>query len=161
LPNDTKDKAGSIGSVVSPAPSNSARSSTAVIDKKHDELRLLINSRNPIITVETTEEDRFEELLQTLSTELGVPLFTWTVTSGLAKWNVITGVQGCGKSLVARAVAGEWGIELVRLDAGSLYDKFVGESEKRLHRALDLAEKLSPVVLWIDEIAHGGHSIHP
>jgi ATP-dependent 26S proteasome regulatory subunit len=44
------------------------------------------------------------------------------------------------------------GIELARLDAGSLYDKFVGESEKRLHRALDLAEKLSPVVLWIDEI---------
>src|SRR5277367_6267321 len=49
-------------------------------------------------------------------------------------------------------LAGEWGIELARLDAGSLYDKFVGESEKRLHRALDLAEKLSPVVLWIDEI---------
>jgi SpoVK/Ycf46/Vps4 family AAA+-type ATPase len=45
---------------------------------------------------------------------------------------LITGVQGCGKSLAARAVAGEWGYDLVRLDAGSLYDKFVGESEKRL-----------------------------
>jgi SpoVK/Ycf46/Vps4 family AAA+-type ATPase len=65
---------------------------------------------------------------------------------------LITGVQGCGKSLAARAVAGEWGVELARLDAGALYDKFVGESEKRLHRSLDLAQKLAPMVLWIDEI---------
>ena len=65
---------------------------------------------------------------------------------------LITGVQGCGKSLAARAVAGEWGYELARLDAGALYDKFVGESEKRLKKALDVAQKLSPVVLWIDEI---------
>lgn len=65
---------------------------------------------------------------------------------------LIMGVQGCGKSLAARAVAGEWGYDLVRLDAGALYDKYVGESEKRLRRALDLAQKLSPVVLWMDEI---------
>jgi ATP-dependent 26S proteasome regulatory subunit len=65
---------------------------------------------------------------------------------------LITGVQGCGKSLAARAVAGEWGVELARLDAGSLYDKYVGESEKRLHKALELAQKLAPMVLWIDEI---------
>jgi len=62
------------------------------------------------------------------------------------------GVQGCGESLVARAVAGEWGYELARLDAGALYDKFVGESEKRLRKALEVAQKLAPVVLWIDEI---------
>jgi AAA+ superfamily predicted ATPase len=65
---------------------------------------------------------------------------------------LITGVQGCGKSLAARAVAGEWGYELARLDAGALYDKYVGESERRLRKALDVAQKLSPVVLWIDEI---------
>jgi ATP-dependent 26S proteasome regulatory subunit len=65
---------------------------------------------------------------------------------------LITGVQGCGKSLAARAVAGEWGFELARLDAGALYDKFVGESEKRLQKALQLAQKLAPMVLWIDEI---------
>ena len=65
---------------------------------------------------------------------------------------LITGVQGCGKSLAAKAIAGEWGYELARLDAGALYDKFVGESEKRLKKALDLAQKISPVVLWIDEI---------
>ena len=81
----------------------------------------------------------------------------WTVEGqrfGLVppKGIIIMGVQGCGKSLAARAVAGEWGYDLVRLDAGALYDKFVGESEKRLRRALELAQKLSPVVLWIDEI---------
>ncbi len=65
---------------------------------------------------------------------------------------LITGVQGCGKSLAARAVAGEWGFELARLDAGALYDKFVGESEKKLHKALELSQKLAPMVLWIDEI---------
>jgi len=65
---------------------------------------------------------------------------------------LITGVQGCGKSLVVRAIAGEWGVELARLDAGALYDKYVGESEKHLHKALDLAQKLAPMVLWIDEI---------
>jgi SpoVK/Ycf46/Vps4 family AAA+-type ATPase len=65
---------------------------------------------------------------------------------------LITGVQGCGKSLAARAVAGEWGFELARLEAGALYDKYVGESEKKLHKALELAQKMSPLVLWIDEI---------
>ena len=65
---------------------------------------------------------------------------------------LITGVQGCGKSLTARSVAGEWGFELARLDAGALYDKFVGESERRLHQALELAQKLAPMVLWIDEL---------
>jgi hypothetical protein len=65
---------------------------------------------------------------------------------------LITGVQGCGKSLAARAIAGDWGYELARLDAGALYDKYVGESEKKLHKALELAQRLSPMVLWIDEI---------
>jgi AAA+ superfamily predicted ATPase len=65
---------------------------------------------------------------------------------------LITGVQGCGKSLAARSVAGEWGFELARLDAGALYDKFVGESEKKLRKGLDLAQKMAPMVLWIDEI---------
>jgi SpoVK/Ycf46/Vps4 family AAA+-type ATPase len=49
-------------------------------------------------------------------------------------------------------VAGEWGYEMARLDAGALYDKFIGESEKNLQKALELAQKLAPMVLWIDEI---------
>jgi SpoVK/Ycf46/Vps4 family AAA+-type ATPase len=65
---------------------------------------------------------------------------------------LITGVQGCGKSLAARAIAAEWNVDLARLDAGALYNKYVGESEKRLCKTLELAEKLAPIVLWIDEI---------
>src|SRR5215471_10913834 len=53
---------------------------------KRDELRLLINSRHPILTVETTEEDRVEQLLLEVATDLGVPLFTWSVTLGLARF---------------------------------------------------------------------------
>ncbi len=68
---------------------------------------------------------------------------------------LIMGVQGCGKSLSAKAVAGEWGLELAKLDAGALYDKYIGESEKRLRRSLELAEQLAPIVLWIDEIEKG------
>ena len=65
---------------------------------------------------------------------------------------LIVGVQGCGKSLAAKAIARSWRLPLLKLDAGSLYDKFVGESEKNLRRATDLAESMAPVVLWIDEI---------
>jgi hypothetical protein len=73
---------------------------------------------------------------------------------GLAppKGVLITGVQGCGKSLAARAIAGEWGVELTRLDAGALYDKYIGQSERNLHKVFELAQQLAPVVLWIDEI---------
>ena len=65
---------------------------------------------------------------------------------------LMVGVQGCGKSLAAKCIAREWGLPLVKLDAGRLYDKYVGESEKNLRRAIDMAESMSPVVLWIDEI---------
>jgi hypothetical protein len=52
---------------------------------KYDELRLLVNSRHPIITVETPEEERFEQILLEVATELGVPLYEWSVTAGLAR----------------------------------------------------------------------------
>ncbi len=65
---------------------------------------------------------------------------------------LLTGVQGCGKSLAAKAIARRWGQPLVKLDAGRLYDKYVGETDKNLRRALALAEALAPCVLWIDEI---------
>jgi hypothetical protein len=68
---------------------------------------------------------------------------------------LITGVQGCGKSLCARAVAGEWGLQLARFDAGTLYEKYVGESEKRLRTMLEKAVCMAPLVLWIDEIEKG------
>ncbi len=65
---------------------------------------------------------------------------------------LLVGVQGCGKSLVARAVAGLWGQPLVRLDVGRLMAGYVGESETNLESALEFAERTAPCVLWIDEI---------
>lgn len=68
---------------------------------------------------------------------------------------LLVGVQGGGKSLAAKAVAGVYGVPLMRLDFGSLYNKFFGESEKNMRHALKLAEIMSPCVLWIDEIEKG------
>ncbi|MGB5544968.1 MAG: AAA family ATPase [Polyangiales bacterium] len=65
---------------------------------------------------------------------------------------MLIGVQGCGKSLCAKAVAAEWKLPLIRLDPSNLYNRYVGESEKNLKRAIKLAEAMAPVVLWIDEI---------
>ncbi|WP_299402431.1 AAA family ATPase [Acaryochloris sp. IP29b_bin.148] len=65
---------------------------------------------------------------------------------------LIVGIQGCGKSLAAKAIAREWKMPLLKLDAGRLYDKYVGESEKNFRKAISLAESMSPTVLWIDEI---------
>lgn len=68
---------------------------------------------------------------------------------------LIVGVQGCGKSLAAKAIARLWQQPLLKLDAARLYDKFVGESEKNLRKALEVAEAIAPSVLWIDEIEKG------
>ena len=68
---------------------------------------------------------------------------------------MLLGVQGCGKSLAAKSVAGTWGVPLLRLDFGSLYSKFYGESEKNLRESLEMAELMSPCVLWMDEIEKG------
>jgi hypothetical protein len=65
---------------------------------------------------------------------------------------MLVGVPGCGKSLAAKAVAREWKLPLLKLDAGRLFDKFIGESEKNFRKAIETAESLSPIVLWIDEI---------
>jgi MoxR-like ATPase len=65
---------------------------------------------------------------------------------------LLAGVQGCGKSLAAKAIARAWSLPLLKLDAGRLYDKYHGESEKNLRRAIALAEAMAPAVLWIDEL---------
>ena len=65
---------------------------------------------------------------------------------------LLVGVQGCGKSLIARAVAGQWAQPLLRMDVGALMDGLVGSSERNLRNALDLTTRISPCVLWIDEI---------
>ena len=65
---------------------------------------------------------------------------------------LLVGVPGCGKSLCAKAVAAAWGMPLVRLDPGALYDKYIGETEQNFRKAIGAADRLAPLVLWIDEI---------
>lgn len=68
---------------------------------------------------------------------------------------LLLGVQGGGKSLAARAIAGEWNVPLMRLDFGALYNKYYGKTERNLRQALAAAEGMAPCVLWIDEIEKG------
>jgi AAA+ superfamily predicted ATPase len=68
---------------------------------------------------------------------------------------LLLGVQGCGKSLVAKATAAIFGVPLLRLDFGVLYNKYYGETERNLRKAFETAEVMSPCVLWMDEIEKG------
>ena len=65
---------------------------------------------------------------------------------------LLLGVQGCGKSLAAKATAASWDLPLLSLDAGRLLAPYVGESERNLHDALKRVERIAPCVLWIDEV---------
>ncbi|HET9463641.1 MAG TPA: AAA family ATPase [Thiobacillus sp.] len=68
---------------------------------------------------------------------------------------LLLGVQGAGKSLAAKAVAGSWKVPLLRLDFAALYNKYIGETEKNLRQALDEAARMAPCLLWMDEIEKG------
>ncbi len=68
---------------------------------------------------------------------------------------LLLGVQGCGKSLTAKAIANSWKFPLVRLDMGRIYSGLVGSSEENLRKAIAAVESLAPVVLWVDEIEKG------
>ena len=65
---------------------------------------------------------------------------------------LLVGIQGTGKSLTAKAIAHHWHLPLLRLDVGRLFGGLVGESESRTRQMINLAEALSPCILWIDEI---------
>lgn len=79
--------------------------------------------------------------------------------SQLMQWDLqaprgilLVGVPGCGKSLSAKMIASEWQLPLFRFDLGTIYDKFVGESEKKMKDALQFLDNVSPCIVWIDEI---------
>jgi SpoVK/Ycf46/Vps4 family AAA+-type ATPase len=65
---------------------------------------------------------------------------------------LLLGVQGCGKSMCARAIAGSWQLPLVKFDSAAVFDKYVGGTEKLVKRLFQVAEELAPAVLWIDEL---------
>lgn len=73
----------------------------------------------------------------------------------IPKGILLVGVQGSGKSLAAKAIAGVWQVPLLRFDIGALYNKYIGETEKNVREALKAADVMAPCVLWIDEIEKG------
>ena len=81
-----------------------------------------------------------------------------TLGLDVPKGLLLIGVPGSGKSLCCKALAGIWNLPLLRLDVGRLFGSTVGESEKNIRRCIQLAEAVSPCILWIDEIdkAFGG-----
>jgi ATP-dependent 26S proteasome regulatory subunit len=70
----------------------------------------------------------------------------------MPKGVLLLGVQGCGKSLCAKAVANLWQVPLLRFDIGRMFGSFVGSSEENIRRAIQVAESVSPAILWVDEI---------
>ncbi|MBS3679282.1 AAA family ATPase [Ornithinibacillus massiliensis] len=68
---------------------------------------------------------------------------------------LITGVPGCGKSLIAKAVSSLWRLPLLKLDMGKIFSGIVGSSEENMRKAIETAEAISPSILWIDEIEKG------
>lgn len=68
---------------------------------------------------------------------------------------LLIGVQGCGKSVAAKATAGIFGMPLLRLDFANLYNKYHGETERNLRESLKTTDVMAPCVLWLDEIEKG------
>lgn len=65
---------------------------------------------------------------------------------------LMLGVQGCGKSLCAKAVSNQWQLPLLRFDMGRMFGSLVGSSEENVRRAISVAESVAPAILWVDEI---------
>lgn len=68
---------------------------------------------------------------------------------------LIIGVQGCGKSLVAKSVANAYKLPMLKMDVGRIFGSLVGQSEQNMRRAIKIAESLAPCILWIDELEKG------
>ncbi|MBI2206153.1 MAG: AAA family ATPase [Candidatus Rokubacteria bacterium] len=94
------------------------------------------------------ERTRFVERVY----DLTVPVAERFIANGLV-------VHNCGKTLVAKSIAEDWGLPLLKMEPGKLYDKFIGESEKNLEKAIAVAEGMAPCVVMIDEIEKGFASV--
>lgn len=98
----------------------------------------------------------YSKLKQWLSVRRSVFLGEVKLPGGdIPKGMLLLGVQGCGKSMAAKAVAGSWELPLLHLDFGTLYNRFYGQTEENLRSALEVAEKMAPCILWLDEVEKG------
>nr|YP_009496154.1 hypothetical protein ycf46 [Plagiogrammopsis vanheurckii]AWT38594.1 hypothetical protein ycf46 [Plagiogrammopsis vanheurckii] len=94
--------------------------------------------------------DNLKEWLKKRKTSFGIKASNYGLPT--PRGLLLVGIQGTGKSLTAKAIATEWQLPLLKLDVGKLFGGIVGESESRLRQMIDVAETLSPCILWIDEI---------
>jgi SpoVK/Ycf46/Vps4 family AAA+-type ATPase len=94
--------------------------------------------------------DNLKNWLKKRQTSFGVQASTYGLPT--PRGLLLVGIQGTGKSLTAKAIANEWQLPLLKLDVGKLFGGIVGESESRLRQMIEVAETISPCILWIDEI---------
>ncbi len=140
-----------------------------VIDKKLDETDIEHILEEKKQAIRKTKLLEYYELREDFSNIGGLDsLKTWLSKRGAAfsqkaqnfglpqpKGIMLIGVQGCGKSLTAKAISGLWRIPLLRLDIGAVFSGIVGSSEENMRKAIKAAESLAPIILWIDEIEKG------
>jgi len=141
----------------------------AVSDRSLDasDLTMIINEKKQILRktgvlefVETPHTmdgvgglDRLKHWLKSRSGALSPAAQQFGLPS--PKGLLLLGVQGCGKSLVAKSVSHSWQMPLLKLDIGSLFSSYIGSTEANMRSAIRLAESIAPAVLWIDEIEKG------
>ncbi|MFA5118129.1 MAG: AAA family ATPase [Candidatus Omnitrophota bacterium] len=140
-----------------------------VIDKKLDETDIDHILEEKKQAIRKTKLLEYYELKEDFANIGGLDaLKTWLSKRGAAftqkaqnfglpqpKGIMLIGVQGCGKSLTAKAISGLWRIPLLRLDIGAVFSGIVGSSEENMRKAIKAAESLAPIILWIDEIEKG------
>jgi len=140
--------------------------------------RSLVQTRTMDVNVILTEKKQiirrskileYFEAEEDMSLVGGMPLLKeWLAKRGIAfserarqfglpepRGLLLLGVQGAGKSLVAKAISSQWQLPLLRLDLGSLFSELVGSSEQNMRTALRLAESVAPCLLWLDELEKG------
>ncbi|HAH19284.1 MAG: ATPase [Omnitrophica WOR_2 bacterium GWF2_43_52] len=166
---DTKERLAKAALGLTRSEAENAFARAIVIDKKLDvnDIDKILDEKKQAIRKSKLLE--YYELREEFSNVGGVDcLKDWLSKRGIAftqkaqefglpqpKGIMLLGVQGCGKSLTAKAVSGLWKLPLLRLDIGAVFSGIVGSSEENMRRAIKLAEALAPIVLWIDEIEKG------
>lgn len=127
-------------------------------------IKLLLNEKKQIISQTEILEywsvddtiskiggvDNLKNWLKKRQTSFGVQAYNYGLPT--PRGLLLVGIQGTGKSLTAKAISNEWQLPLLKLDVGKLFGGIVGESESRLRQMIEVAETISPCILWIDEI---------